>query len=161
GITNSGTISGGNLGILVGDGGSGTTMQGGITNSGTISGGGSGFSNVGILVLSGSAIQGGITNTGDLTCVAAAIDVRKESARTRINQRAGTLTGNILLSTTGLNDTVNVTGGTINGNIVGQGAGTVNFELPAGNTFTYAAPFGFSNIAEANINSGTVFLNGV
>ena len=37
----------------------------------------------------------------------------------------------------------------------------VNFALGAGNTFTYAAPFGFSGIAQANINSGTVVLNGV
>src|SRR5262249_41702734 len=146
-----------NLGILVGDGASGTTMQGGITNSGTIS---ASVFNAGILVLSGSAIQGGITNTGDLTGVTAAIDVRGERAATTINQRAGTIRGDILRSTTGLNDTVNVTGGTINGNIVGQGAGTVNFAPGAGNTFTYAASFGFSNVNQVNVNSGTVLLNG-
>src|SRR5262249_7993478 len=58
--------------------------------------------------------------------------------------------------------TVNITGGTVAGNIVGQSAsGTVNFAPGAGNTFTYAAPFGFPGIAQANINSGTVVLNGV
>jgi hypothetical protein len=58
-------------------------------------------------------------------------------------------------------DTVNITGGTIKGNIVGLGSNdTVNFALGAGNTFTYAAPFGFMGMAQANIISGTVLLNG-
>ncbi len=71
----------------------------------------------------------------------------------------GTIAGNILLSA--LADTVNVLGGAINGNIVGAGSSnTINFDPGDGNTFTYAAPFGFSGINQVNVVSGTTVLNG-
>jgi uncharacterized protein with beta-barrel porin domain len=75
---------------------------------------------------------------------------------------AGTITGNILLPTTGgTAGTVNISGGTINGNIVGNGSDdAINFALGAG-TFTYSAAYGFSGISQVNINSGTVVLNGI
>jgi hypothetical protein len=170
GVTNSGMIAAGDLGIVVGaptltrlrmtgvnslgTSPSAVTISGGILNSGSI------VAETGILVSGGSAIAGAIANSGNITGSTAAIDLTGEGAATTINQEAGTITGPILLSSLG--DIINIAGGTINGDIVGTGAsGTVNFALGAGNTFTYAGPFGFLGIAQANINSGTVVLNGV
>ena len=91
----------------------------------------------GILVSGGSIITGGINNSGNLSGSNAAINLTGEGAATTIKQTAGTITGNILLSS--LADTLNVTGGAIDGNITATGASdTVNFALGAGNTFTYA-----------------------
>ncbi len=77
-----------------------------------------------------------------------------------IDQSGGTITGAIKLSANA--DVLNITGGAINGNIVGQGSSdTINF-APSGflGTFTYAAPYGFTGINQVNINSGFVVLNG-
>jgi hypothetical protein len=170
GVTNSGTITAGDAGIVVGDATltrlrrtgvnligaspSAVTIPGGILNSGSI------VASTGILVGGGSDISGGITNSGSITGSRAAIDVTGEGAATTINQAGGTINGPILLSALG--DTVNISGGTVAGNIVGPGAsGTINFALGAGNTFTYAAPFGFSGVNQVNINSGSVVLDGV
>ena len=127
-----------------------TTISGKVFSQGTIT------AKTGIQVV-GSTITGGISNTGNITGATAAIDLTAEAGATTINQQAGTITGNILLST--LADTVNVTGGAINGNIVGQGSSnTVNFTLGAGNTFTYANSI--TGVNAVNVNSGTVQLNG-
>ena len=57
-------------------------------------------------------------------------------------------------------DTLNVSGGVINGNMsAGSGAGVLNFTLGSG-TFTYASPYHFTGFSQANINSGTVILDG-
>jgi uncharacterized protein with beta-barrel porin domain len=132
----------------------GTSIGGGIVNQGSIS------AKTGIVVGGLSTVTGGITNTGNITgSGGTAIDLITsfggEGAATTINQEAGTITGNILLSSLG--DTVNVTGGAIAGNIVGTGAsGTVNFALGAG-TFSYANAI--SGVAAVNVNSGTLFDN--
>ena len=127
-----------------------SSVKGGVNNQGTIS------AMTGIMVTGGGVVNGGITNSGDITGSTAAIDVRNEGAATAINQMGGTITGAILLSTLG--DTVNVTGGAIKGNIVGQGSNsTLNFALGAG-TFTYTNSF--TGINQANFNSGTVVLEG-
>jgi uncharacterized protein with beta-barrel porin domain len=172
GVSNAGTISAAGAGISV-DGGEILNGRVGIRVAGTTASTPgpaslipSGLNNSGLIaaksciVIGGGAVVGAITNSGHMTCGTAAIDVTGEGAATTINQAGGSITGPILLSALG--DIVNVTGGTINGNIVGTGAsGTVNFTLGAGNTFTYAAPFGLSGVNQVNINSGTVVLNGV
>src|SRR5215831_1858807 len=102
-INNSGLISAGGPAIFL-DGGHAIT--GSINNSGTITG------NTGIFAR-GGFIQGGITNTGNITAISGtprAIDLLFEGAATTINQRAGTITGDIRLSPLG--DTLNITGGT-------------------------------------------------
>ena len=78
-----------------------------------------------------------------------------------IDQTGGLISGAVNLSShPGIVDVLNISGGTINGNIVGMGSSdTINFALGNG-TFTYAAPFGFSGIDTVNVNSGTVVLDG-
>jgi uncharacterized protein YhjY with autotransporter beta-barrel domain len=182
GITNEGAITGNN-GISAGAPSPNgvSTFVGGITNNGSVTASSIGIrlvnvpnfigdvvNNGSLVAATGIQVLGGVTfaagnaiiNSGTITGSTSAIDLTGESAPMTIDQRAGVITGPILLSALG--DTVNVTGGTINGNIVGPGAsGTINFSPGAGNTFTYAATFGFSGVAQANFNSGTVLLNGV
>lgn len=149
GITNSGTITSVSHGILV----SGATFTGNI--SGTISG------NVGIAILSGLTFAGGsaIVNSGTITGTGGtAIDVSGATSPVTIDHQAGLLSGAVNLSA--FADQLNISGGTVNGNIVGQGSSnTVNFAL-GGGTFTYGSAFGFSGINQVNVNSGTVILDG-
>src|ERR1700719_174405 len=71
---------------------------------------------------------------------------------------SGLISGAIKLSANA--DVLNIFGGTIAGNIVGQGSSnTLNFNLGSG-TFTYDAAYGFSGVNQVNVNSGTVVLNG-
>ncbi len=179
GITNSGTISAAQFGISASNV---STFSGGIVNTGTISAGSAGIyvsnltafsgniSNAGVITaktgivigigngvtfVSGSAIvnSGTITGTGGT-----AIDVRGASNAVTIDQNARSIIGNILLSSNA--DTLNVAGGTISGNVIGSGSSdTINI-APVG-TFTDASPYGFSNINQVNVNSGSVVLNGV
>jgi uncharacterized protein with beta-barrel porin domain len=73
-----------------------------------------------------------------------------------IAQTGGLIAGDIKLSANA--DVLNISGGTINGNIVGAGASnTINFALGSG-IFTYNSAF--TGINQVNINSGTVVLNG-
>jgi uncharacterized protein with beta-barrel porin domain len=149
GITNTGLISA-RLGILVGNV---TTFSGGISNAGTIN-----AANTGILVSGAGFAGGNIVNTGTISGGVAAIDLTGALNTITIEQNAGSLAGAIKLSSFG--DTLNIRGGGINGNIVGQSHGdTINFALGAG-TFTYGNAFGFSGISQVNVNSGTVILNG-
>lgn len=168
GITNTGSISSAAIGILVGfiSSHSGvfptqpvSTFFGNISNSGTI------VAQTGIVISQGGGPNarvgfagGAIVNSGDLTGTAGtAIDDTGETSPVVIDQTAGTITGAIKLSPEA--DVVNVSGGAIVGDIVGQGtSNTVNFALGAGNTFTYAN--NFSGIHQVNVTSGTVVLNG-
>jgi outer membrane autotransporter protein len=185
-LTNSGTIQGqSGFGLdLLG------TVQGGITNtaSGKIEGQqgvgvgvfaleGPGLNNAGLISSqSGTAIvvagvpavppffpafaaNLNLTNTGTIIGGGGtALDYTGATTSSTINQAGGAIIGDILLSPFG--DTVNVTGGTIAGNINGNAAvnganaGTVNFALGNG-TFTTG---GTINAANININSGTVVL---
>ena len=152
GITNSGTISVGGAGIVVGA----TAFYGNVSNSGTITGGHTGIYICGCATFAGGAI----VNTGVISASVNAINASGATSPITIDQNAGTITGNILLSAKA--DKLYINGGTINGNIVGQGVSdTVYFQLGAGNTFTYAAAYGFSGINLVNIDSGTVVLNGL
>jgi len=125
-----------------------STISGQVVNQGTIA------AKTGIKVV-GSTISGGIFNTGSIMGTTAAIDLTAEATATTVNQAAGTISGNILLS--GLGDIVNITGGTLS-NIVGPGSsGTVNF-APSSGSFTYASTI--SGVAAVNINSGLVSFTG-
>jgi uncharacterized protein with beta-barrel porin domain len=149
-LSNTGSITFTSGQVFTVNGGA-SSVSGGVLNQGSIN------AKTGIMVTGGSILTGGITNSGSLTGTTAAIDVRGEGAATTINQQAGSISGNILLSA--LADTVNVTGGTISGNIVGQGtSNTVNFAPGAGNTFTYANAI--SGVNAVNVNSGILNLTG-
>ena len=134
GVTNSGTITAANVGILLNKTSStlGTigSVAGGIVNQGTIT------AATGIEVTGGSTLVGGITNSGTGTI---------NSSTNAIN-----LTGE------GGPTTIDINGGVVTGNIIGGGADTLNF-APTG-TFTYNSSF--SDVSAVNINSGTVVLNG-
>jgi uncharacterized protein with beta-barrel porin domain len=103
--------------------------------------------------------SGAIANTGTITGTGGtAIDVSAANNAITIDQQAGLISGATKLSPNA--DVLNISGGTINGNIVGLGSGdTINFALGSGNTFTYGS--NFTGINQVNINSGTVVLNGV
>ena len=76
-----------------------------------------------------------------------------------IDQTGGLISGAIKLSANA--DVLNVSGGTIAGDIVGRGAAdTINFAPGAGGSFTYGASYGFSGVNQVNVNSGTVILDG-
>jgi uncharacterized protein with beta-barrel porin domain len=156
GITNSGIISANDKGIFVG--GVGTVevsvFSGGITNSagGTIN------AKTGIVVDAHALnFSGAIANSGTIIgSGGTAIDVSGVHNVITIDQTGGSISGAINLSANA--DVLNISGGTINGNIVGQGlSDAINFVLGAG-TFTYGS--NFSGINQVNINSGTVVLNG-
>ncbi len=152
GITNSGTVTAGISGIFVQNV---PTFTGNISNFGTITAG------TGIDITNAVTFAGGaaIVNTGTITGSSSAIDVSGATSPVTIDQNGGLISGAIKLSANA--DVLNVTGGTIAGNIVGQGSSnTVNFAPGTGNTFTYGPGFGFSTINQVNVNSGMVVLNG-
>jgi uncharacterized protein with beta-barrel porin domain len=131
-ITNRGTIninttgSGGN-GILLQDlvGGGSTLTVGAIANSGTIN------ANNGIVVGLNTTVTNGITNTGTINGQVA-ISTANDGGATVINQQAGALNGAVHMSLVFF-DTLNVTGGVVNGQVTG-GAGT-NLNLSGGAVF--------------------------
>ncbi len=114
----------------------GPTFTGGISNAGTISG------NVGILFGSGvSTFLGAIVNSGAITGTGGtAIDVSQAHNAITIDQTAGLISGAIKLSANA--DILNISGGTIAGNIVGPGLGHGQFRaLGAGTTYTDSNTF--------------------
>ena len=176
GIANTGTISGAN-GITVN---TVSTFAGGISNGGTVSGAshgiyvasvttfGGGISNSGaITARTGIHIDGGVTFAGAAAIVnsgtisgtgGTAIDASAAMSPVIIDENAGAINGAIKLSAYA--DVLNINGGTIAGNIVGQGSSdTVNFQTGAGTT--YVDNNAFAGINQVNINSGTVVLNGI
>ena len=131
------------------------TNIGGITNAGTIGGA------IGIKLENGVtfAVGGAIINTGLVTGTGGtAIDASGDDSFVVIDQNAGTISGNVLLSSHA--DTLNLTGGTIVGNIVGQNAtgSTLNFSL--GGAVTYTDSNTFTGLDQVNLQSGTVLLDG-
>jgi len=150
GIFNSGTITANSAGINVFQI---STFSGGITNSGTI------VAKTGIVVGSSAlTFLGAITNSGTISGTGGtAIDVSAANNAITINQTGGLISGAVKLSA--FADQLNISGGTINGSIIGQGLDNITFAMGAG-SFTYGAAYGFSGINEVNVNSGTVILNG-
>jgi uncharacterized protein YhjY with autotransporter beta-barrel domain len=177
GITNSGTLSAGHTGIAVAFV---SSFTGNISNSGTITAGLRGIvlaavtNFTGVIVNSGSGsvtaktaisiadsgITGGILNSGSITGTGGtAIDVSGATSAVIIFQTGGLISGAINLSPNA--DLLSISGGTINGNIVGSGTkDTIDFALGAGGAFTYGVAYGFSTINQVNVNSGTVTLAG-
>jgi uncharacterized protein with beta-barrel porin domain len=152
GITNSGVITAARTGVGVF---AVSAFSGGIVNSGSIS------AKTGILLGAGnSTFSGAIVNSGSITGAGgAAIDIRNANNPITIDQTGGVITGAIDLSAN--TDALNISGGTVGGNIVGQGSSdTVNFALGAGGVFTYGSSYGFSGVNQVNVNSGTVILEG-
>src|SRR5262249_50865842 len=135
GISNLGTISANNIGILISNAGGpdSLTVSNGIYNAGWITGG------TGIIVTNAS-LFGGIRNAGTINGTSGtAIDASTANSAIVINQQGGTIAGAIKLSA--FADQVNITGGTIAGSIVGQGTDNITFALGHLGAFTYAAPF--------------------
>jgi len=162
GIRNSGTISAVGRGIVVAGSSTRSNVRGSIsTFSGNISNRGTMTGNTGIVIgpdvtfaAASAVVNSGIITGGGGT----AIDAGGATSRVIIDQNAGVINGAVKLSANA--DVLNISGGAINGNIVGQGASdTINFALGSG-TFNYAAAYGFSGINQVNINSGAVVLNG-
>jgi uncharacterized protein with beta-barrel porin domain len=157
GISNAGSVAANDFGIRLNNIG---TFSGNVSNTGAIS------ASIGISVDGGVNFSGGaIVNSGTITGTGGtAIDTHAATSSVTIDQAGGTINGAINLS--GFADVLNISGGTINGNIVGiiNTVGptlfldTINFNLGAG-TFIYGAAFGFSDVSVA-VNSGTVILNG-
>lgn len=124
-ITNSGTISAGLwAGIYIGG-----DVAGGIDNSGTIEGT-IDPSGVGIYVEDGTA---DLVNTGTIKGASdyGAINYTDSNGGSTITQAGGLIDGDIYLSSRG-DDTLNVTGGRILGNVIGDGGDSVNFDLSTG-----------------------------
>jgi fibronectin-binding autotransporter adhesin len=122
----------------------------GISNTGAIA------APTGIALIGGVSGQNTIVNAANITGSVAAIDLTGLAAAATVNQRGGTITGDIRLSPYG--DTLNVTGGAIVGNVMGDSAarganaGTVNFN---GGTFNTQGTFDVANI---NVNAGVLVL---
>ena len=77
------------------------------------------------ILLENITFGGSITNYGTITGATAAIDTRSSLGNVVINQRAGSIDGDIL--TGAGDDVVNITGGTLNGDIdLGTGSNLVN-----------------------------------
>ena len=121
------------------------------------------------MVSGGATFSGAVVNSGNITGTAGTA-INAQSVATP-NDRLydhrpdgpGTIAGAIKLSP--FADVVNVTGGAINGNIVGNNAAAeagetqVNFALGSG-TFTYGSAFSISGVNQINVNSGLVILDG-
>ncbi len=147
-VKNDSVVTGASTGIgLLSSTGRAATLD----NAGSISGA------IGV-VASGGATT--ISNTGTVTGTGpdgTAIDLTAISGPGTVNQQGGAISGDILLSAAA--DTVNITGGAIAGDIVGQGNAELNFTLASG-TFSLAAPFAISGMANVNMNSGTLEIAG-
>jgi uncharacterized protein with beta-barrel porin domain len=182
GIFNGGAIAAGQLGVQVGSVVAGQSMlskfAGGISNAGTITVADAG---VGVLVDGVLSYRGGITNSGAIVAATGiklgavatllgaiantgtisgtggtAIDVTAAPNAITIDQAGGLIAGAIKLSA--FNDTVNITGGAVLGDIIGQGTnGTVNFDPGSGNSFNYANVI--TGVNAVNVLSGTLFDN--
>ena len=148
GITNLGTITADSgSGVVVGTFGGQhvQTFTGNISNNGTIT-----AKNFAIEVTNAD-VQGAIINTGDLTAsLGIAIDVSGVAAGITIDQDSGTVSGAIDLSAH--NDTLNVSGGVIDGNINGAGLDTVDFDLSS--SFTYSNSI--DDVSKIEVTAGTL-----
>jgi hypothetical protein len=169
-VTNAGTISGNLDGVntntsattTISNSGmiNGTTRDGLRVNSATFTNaaGGTLTGATGILFRAAAGTSS-ITNSGTITGTGGiAIDAIAALGTVTTNQTAGTINGAIKLSANA--DVLNISGGTIAGNIVGQGtSNTINFAAGSG-TFTYGSAFNFSTINQVNVSSGTAILDG-
>jgi outer membrane autotransporter protein len=169
-VTNAGTISGNLDGVNTNTSATTTISNSGMINATTRDGlrvnsatftnaaGGTLTGATGILFRAAAGTSS-ITNSGTITGTGGiAIDASAALGTVTTNQTAGTINGAIKLSANA--DVLNISGGTIAGNIVGQGtSNTINFAAGSG-TFTYGSAFNFSTINQVNVSSGTAILDG-
>ncbi len=99
-------------------GGASPTIVGSILNTGTIN------ATNGIVIGPNTTITNGITNTGFING-RTAIDTTGDSVATTINQNGGALNGAVTMSAANA-DVLNITGGTVNGQITGGATTRVN-----------------------------------
>ena len=147
-----------NNGLITGPGGAvsiaatGTTAS--LLNTGTLLS----TTGNGIKITGGGTIPGGVTNTasgliqgGPSSGTGTAIDASGATSPTTINT-GGTIIGAIKQGSAA--DVLNVTGGSITGNIVGQtgSGGQVNFNLGSGGSFVTGGSI--TNVPTVNVNSG-------
>jgi outer membrane autotransporter protein len=138
------TVSGATAGIALE---SASDRAATVINAGAISGG------TGILAAGGPTT---ISNTGDISAgTGPAIDLTSTTGPNIINQQGGTIAGEIALSDS--DDQVHVTGGRIEGDIVGKGAGGVTFHMGPG---SFSSPHAISGVDEIAVSSGRVRLDG-
>lgn len=123
-------------------------ISGTIRNSGTLSSN----SQTAVMLTAGSNFSGEFVNSGNISGGnGIAVDASDTSAGMTLTQQAGTITGDILLSSG--EDLVTITGGAINGAIVGQGHGEVVMDLGEGNSFDALE---ITNVRDYTIRSGRV-----
>ncbi len=181
-VTTSGTLSAG-LRSLSANGLASVQMTGGtVTANGNAQGvlatnlGGAGTYNISITggtVTGGGpgAVQGYSTTGGAITIGAGAVinantgtsgiaisNTGTNAAATSVTT-AGTITGQINFQA-GTASTLNITGGSIAGDIIGGGNTALSFDLGAGNSFIYGAAYTISGLSGTAINSGTVIMDG-
>jgi uncharacterized protein with beta-barrel porin domain len=147
GVVNTGTVSAAGAGISVANV---ATFVGNISNSGTITGA------TGVVIGAGVnfAASAAIVNSGTITGTTLSINDTAASGPVTIDQTGGLISGNIGLSAEF--DTVNITGGSIAGDIVGSGTGTLNFNLGAASTYTDTNKF--VDLSQVNVDNGTTLV---
>ena len=102
---------------------------------------------------------GAIVNSGTIDGTGGtAIDVSGASSAMTIDQTGGSISGAINLSANA--DLLNISGGTIAGNIVGNGSQRHDQFQSRRRHLHLRRAYGFSNINQVNVNSGTVILDG-
>ena len=149
-------ISGATRGILVDDGGSASAFGAiTITNAGRIEG----------LAASALTIVGNfnntVTNTGEISGAGSEPAVFFNGTGANRLTTSGVITatgtGPAIRFGSGANQLI-VQGGSIRGAVIGGGASTLSFALPAGTTFTVADAY--TGFASATVQSGNVVVNG-
>lgn len=137
-ITNEDVVSGGTGNALWLDRSVADAADGTITNNGSLIS----AQDAAVRMTRSFNFDGNFINNGDITGGnGVAFDASQSTHGIVLHQAAGTITGDILLGST--NDVVMVTGGSINGQIIGSGIsqgaiqdlGTVNINVGPGNEF--------------------------
>jgi outer membrane autotransporter protein len=147
-ITTDGVVTGGSGNAMWLTGIVDRTTDGAITNNGGL------VSNqtAAVLMTGSLNFEGDFNNHADITGGnGTAFDASATTNGIILNQFAGTITGNVLLGSG--DDRLSITGGSINGRIVGQGFGAVIIDVGEGNAF---GSNGVVDVADYVIQSGTV-----
>jgi outer membrane autotransporter protein len=164
-FSNSGTIAasftatGGGSGTAAAIRFGATSFSGTLTNSGTITATRTGNGTaVGIDVPSLQSGAPTIANSGTISATDIAINLSNSGVAFEIDQTAGHILGNTAIAFSTNGDTLNASGGKIEGALVGPTSGTLpTINVAAGSgTFTYAGTT--TNIGTINVNSGTLLV---
>ena len=137
-----------NDGTIIGETSAGVrirgTVSGTVSNEGLIQGSGAGISVE-------STIAGGITNSGTITGTQS-VDLQLATGATTITQTAGLMEGVLRLDQSGaeFDDTVNLNGGQLRGNIDGGGGDDIN----VGGNVAYVNGTA-DQLDQVNVNAGT------